>query len=308
MSLKIKLSSLLKKYAPFVIEYGRGVKKLFKKQQLEKKRRNNQVITRQQLIFDFREIGVQQGDNIIVHSSLSKIGFVEEGAKTFVDALLEVIGEEGTLLCPCFAHNTFSKYYLDSNPVFDVNNSPSKAGAITEYVRRLKGTKRSLHPIDSACAYGPLADYFTNSHFGQLTPYNKQSPYYKLTEKKGKILNVGVSLNTSCTNLHTLEDAVDFMFPIYHSKIYEVKMIDEAGNTKTMKTKVHDPVFSEKRRPDELVPLFEREGILKHGIIGETSATLIDAKGLLDVMIKKYNERGVTMYTPYGSDSAYTLL
>jgi aminoglycoside 3-N-acetyltransferase len=302
VSIQVKISSLLKKYAPSVIEYGRGIKKIFKKQALQKKRRNNQIITKEQLVADLIKIGIQQGDNVIVHSSLSKIGCVEEGAKTFVDAILEVIGTEGTLLCPCFAHSTFGKYYLDSDPVFDVNNSPSKAGAITEYVRKLKGTRRSLHPTDSACAYGPLADYFINSHFGQLTPYNQFSPYYKLTEKKGKILNVGVPLNTSCTNMHTLEDSVDFIFPIYHSKIYEVKMIDEKGIEQTMKTKVHDPVFSAKRKPNDLEPLFEKEGILTRGTVGETFATLIDAKGLLDVMIKNYNERGVTMYTPFGTD------
>ncbi len=301
MSLKAKFFAVLKEYAPSIIDYGRRIKKIVKNQLLQKKRRNNQIINKEQLIEDFKKIGIQKGDNVIVHTSLSKIGFVEEGAKTFVDALLEVIEKEGTLLCPCYAHNTFSKYYLDSNPVFDLNNSPSKAGSITEYIRKLKGAKRSFHPTDAACAYGPLADYFTNSHFGQLTPYNQNSPYFKLIEKKGKILNVGVPLNTSCTNLHTLEDAVDFKFPIYYSKIYEVKMIDENGIEHTMKTKVHDPAFSLKRKPNELEPLFEKEGILKHGVVGETFATLIDAKGLFDVMIKNYNERGVTMYTPHGS-------
>jgi aminoglycoside 3-N-acetyltransferase len=301
MSLKVKLISLLKKYAPYVIECGKGIKKIFKRKALEKKRKENKIITKHQLITDLKNAGIQQGDNVIVHSSLSKMGYLEDGAKTFVDAVLEVIGKEGTLVCPCFAHDTFSKYYLDTNPVFDVLHSPSKAGAITEYVRKLSGTKRSLHPTDSACSYGPLAEYFTNTHFGQLTPYNEFSPYYKLTEKNGKILNIGVPLNTSCTNLHTLEDAVDFKYPIYHSKIYHAKVVDESGVKLIMQTKAHDPVFSQRRKPDDLIPLFEKEGILKHSTIGEASATLIDAKGLLDVMIKNYNERGVTMYTPFGS-------
>lgn len=301
MSLKVATLSFLKKYFPFVIGYGKRLKKIVKKQKLEAKRKSNNIITKQHLIADFKKIGICEGDNIIVHTSLSKIGYLEEGSKTFVDALLEVIGGNGTLLAPCFAHDTFSKYYLDTNPVFDVLNTPSKAGAITEYIRKLKGAKRSLHPTDAACAYGPLADFFTNEHFGQLTPYNQSSPYYKLTEKKGKILNVGVPLNTSCTNLHTLEDAVDFKFPIYYSKIYTVKVIDEFGKQLTMQTKVHDPVFSQKRRPDELIPLFEKEGILRHCIVGEATATLIDAKGLLDTMIKNYYQNGVTMYTPFGS-------
>jgi aminoglycoside 3-N-acetyltransferase len=300
MYLRVKLFSFLKKYAPFIIDIGKRIKKAFKKHNLNNKKKLGNVITEQRLIADLKKIGIQQGDHVIVHSSLSKIGYVEHGAKTVVDAILNVIGSEGTLLCPCFAHSTFSKYYLDTNPVFDLNNSPSKAGAISEYVRTLKGAKRSFHPTDSVCAIGPLADFYTSTHFGQLTPYNQYSPYYILTKKNGKILNVGVPLNTSCTNLHTLEDAVDFKYPIYHPKIYTVKMIDAEGRKCEMQTKVHDPVFSQKRKPDDLIPLFETEGVLKHGIIGEAHTTLIDAKALLDVMIKKYNEKGVTMYTPFG--------
>jgi aminoglycoside 3-N-acetyltransferase len=107
-------------------------------------------------------------------------------------------------------------------------------------------------------------------------------------------------LNTSCTNLHTLEDAVEFKYPVYHSKVYEVRMVNENGELCRMKTKVHDPVFSQKRRPDELMPMFEREGIVVQGTVGEAFANLIAAKGLLDVMIRQYHQNNITMYTPLG--------
>jgi aminoglycoside 3-N-acetyltransferase len=285
---------------PFVIESGRKTKKVIKRILLKRRKNKNQVVTFDMLVTDLKRIGLQAGDKVIVHSSLSKIGYVEGGAKTLADAILDVIGSEGTLLCPCFAHQTFSKYYLDTDPVFDVVNSPSRAGAFTEYIRKLPGCKRSFHPTDSVCALGPMADYFTNSHFGQLTPYNEFSPYYRLAQQNGKILNIGVPLNTSCTNLHTLEDAVNFKYPIYHSTIYEVRMKDELGMLRTMKTKVHDPVFSQKRRPDELMPLFEREGIVRFGTVGDAQANLINAKELLEVMIRNYHEHNVTMYTPLG--------
>lgn len=300
MSLKVKTVSFLKRYMPFVIDGGRKIKKAIKRILLKQRKNQNKVVTLQMLEEDLRRMGLRAGDNVIVHNSLSKMGYVEGGAKTLATALLNVIGEKGTLMCPCFAHQTFSKYYLDTDPVFDIANSPSKAGAITEYIRKLPGAKRSFHPTDSVCAIGPLSAYFTNSHFGQLTPYNENSPYYKLAQEGGKILNIGVPLNTSCTNLHTLEDAVDFKYPVYHSKIYEVKMRDEQGIVHTMKTKVHDPVFSQKRRPDELMALFEREGIVQHGMVGEATANLIGAKELLEVMIRNYHQHNVTMYTPLG--------
>lgn len=300
MSVKVRFYSFLKKYVPFLLERGRAVKKKIKRRELENKKKNSSGITKEMLLYDLQVMGIKKGDNIMVHSSLSNIGYVDGGAKTVVDTLFEAIGTEGTMMMPAFAHSTFSKYYLDSNPVFDIMNSPSKAGAVTEEFRKRKNTLRSFHPTDSVCANGPLAEYLTNSHFNQITPYNEQSPYYKFALHHGKILNIGVPLNTSCTNLHTLEDAVDFKFPIYHSKIYAVKMLNEKGEVKFMRTKVHDPAFSQKRKPDALIPVFEKDGVLKHYTFGEAKVLLADAKGLFDSMLKNYHEKGITMYTPYG--------
>jgi aminoglycoside 3-N-acetyltransferase len=69
-----------------------------------------------------------------------------------------------------------------------------------------------------------------------------------------------------------------------------------------MKTKVHDPEYSAKRNCDALKPMFEKEGVLVNGMIGEAKSMLIDANKMLAAMIRNYNEKGVTMYTPYGSN------
>jgi aminoglycoside 3-N-acetyltransferase len=301
LKLKVLMTAFLKRYAPFVIASGRAVKKLFKRRALEKKRKRKEIVTGEMLLRDLEEMGIRKGDSVMVHISLSKVGFVEGGAATVVDALMKAVGTEGNLLMPAFAHDTFGKYYLDSDPVFDIVNSPSRAGAVTEAFRKRKGVLRSFHPTDSVCAYGPLAAYFTEGHFGQLTPYNEHSPYCRLTEKNGKILNIGVPLNTSCTNMHTLEDAVAFRFPVYFPKVYEVKMKDEKGEIRIMRTKVHDPAFSKKRLPDEQIPMFEKDGALRHGKFGEAAVMIVDAKKLFASMMKNYTERGVTMYTPHGS-------
>ena len=112
---------------------------------------------------------------------------------------------------------------------------------------------------------------------------------------------LGTTLNGACTNLHTLEDAVNFKYPVYDEKIFDVKMIDAQGKQSMMKTKVHNPEYSAKRNCDALKPMFEREGVIINGMIGEAKSILIDANKMLDVMIKNYNEKGVTMYTPFGN-------
>ena len=84
-------------------------------------------------------------------------------------------------------------------------------------------------------------------------------------------------------------------------KIFEVDMVDMQGKTSQMKTKVHNPDYSAKRNCDALKPMFEKENVLVNGKIGGANSMLIDANKMLEVMIKNYNEKGVTMYTPYGN-------
>jgi aminoglycoside 3-N-acetyltransferase len=271
-----------------------------RKHKILEQEKNNTGVTKEALITDLKKIGLHTGDSVLVHSSLSKIGFVPGGAATVIDALLEVVGPEGTLLFPTFPAKGKNKTHLEEHPFFDILHTPSEMGSITEYFRKMPDVYRSFHPTDPVCAKGPLAAYYTSTHYGQLTPYNEHSPFRKLCEKKGKILMMGTTLNGACTNLHTLEDAVNFKFPVYDAKIMEVKMIDAEGRTSTVKTKVHNPEYSVKRNCDALKPIFEKENVLINGIIGSAKSMLIDAEKMLQVMIKYYNEQGVTMYTPYG--------
>jgi aminoglycoside 3-N-acetyltransferase len=298
------LKKLILKYTPeFLLEIAKNLKKKLRRKALATQQKNNAGINKQKLIENLLLIGLKKGDSVLVHSSMSKIGFVNGGPETVIKALTEVIGNEGTLLFPTFPAKGRNKDHLEINPFFDIKNTPSQMGAITEHFRKMKGVLRSFHPTDPIAALGPLAEYYTNSHYDQLTPYNANSPFRKLCEKNGKILMLGTTLNGACTNLHTLEDAVDFIFPVYDNKIYEVKMRDEKGNETSMRTKVHNPVYSAKRDCDALKPMFEREGVLVNGKIGEANSMLIDAKRMLDVMLKYYNEKGVTMYTPLGYKS-----
>ena len=284
----------------FLLSLAKYVKKKQRRNQLVQQKKSQKIITVEKLIDDLEKIGLKKNDAVIVHCSLSKIGYVENGAAAVVKALEKVIGEEGTLLMPSFPAKGRNKDYLESNPVFDINNTPSQMGIVSEYFRKLPNVKRSFHPTDPISARGKLAEWITNSHFNQLTPYNEFSPFRRLGEINGKILMLGTTLNGACTNLHTLEDAVDFKYQVYDKKIFEVEMIDEKGNHHRMKTKVHNPVYSAKRNNDELKPLFEKENVLVNGKIGEADSMLIDAKKLLEVMIKYYYSDGITMYTPHG--------
>ena len=49
---------------------------------------------------DLKALGVEKGMTIIVHSSLSSIGWISGGAVAVVEALMKVVTEEGTIIMP----------------------------------------------------------------------------------------------------------------------------------------------------------------------------------------------------------------
>lgn len=297
MSVKDVLRSLT---PDFMLNWNRKRKKNSRNAALHQKKQGGESLTVANIVADLKRIGIAAGDSVLVHSSLSRIGHLKDGPATFVTALLEAVGQEGTVLMPTSPNAVFQLDYIRNTPFFDVKNSPSKTGAITEYFRKLPGAWRSLHPTEPVSAIGKLAEYYTKDHFNELTPYTKNSPFYRVSEQGGKILYVGVTLSMAGTNLHTLEDAVDFKYPVYHSEIFEIDVIDADGITHRVKTKVHNPVYSKKRKCDDLIPLFERENVLKKVQIGEAETLLVDAKKMLEVMVEQYEKNGITMYTPKG--------
>ena len=53
-----------------------------------------------ELIEGLKKIGIREGMNLEVHSSLSSFGFVDGGADTVIDALMECVTEQGSIFMP----------------------------------------------------------------------------------------------------------------------------------------------------------------------------------------------------------------
>lgn len=296
-----KLRNIIRSIVPQgLLNFYRSSKKEQVRRDLAQKKQSGNVITTAELINQLKSAGIQAGDTLLVHSSMSKIGYLENGPKTLVDALLAVIENSGNLLMPTSPNASFQMEYAKNNPIFDVNNSPSKLGSITEYFRKLPNVKRSAHPTEPVAAIGPDAQWLTEGHLGEVTPYTANSPFARMYKKNGKILYIGVTLDNAGTNLHTLEDAVDFKYPVYANELFPFTVIDERGNKHEIKTKVHNPDFSKRRKCDGLLQMFEREGVAKKLKIGEADAWLFDGKKMFESMVRNYHEKGITMYTPNG--------
>ncbi len=59
--------------------------------------------TRESLAHDLRELGVEAGMTLLMHSSHSALGWVAGGPVAVVQALMDVVTEAGTIVVPTFS-------------------------------------------------------------------------------------------------------------------------------------------------------------------------------------------------------------
>lgn len=234
-------------------------------------------LTRTDLVAAFHCLGVQAGNQLLVHSSLSSLGHVVGGADTVIDALLEVLGPQGTLVVPTLTgHEGIGP---DADVVFDVASTPSWTGTIPEAVRRRPGAVRSLHPTHSVAAIGADAESLTRGHEDALTPCGPGSPYLRLTERStGRILLLGVG-HESNTTLHAVEELAGVP---YHLQPTPTRGVIRAGGSELVRT-FWPHRYGTPRRFAAIEPLLIERGAQVCGSIGPSPAKLIRADALVEL-------------------------
>jgi aminoglycoside 3-N-acetyltransferase len=259
------------------------------------------TLTRARLVEDLKRAGIQSGDILLVHSSLTKIGLVDGGPRAVVEAFLEVLGPSGTLVVPTIHLKSQAREHFASSPLFDVKNTASTMGAICEAARQFPAALRSQHPTHSVAAIGPQAVYLTEAHHLDERPFGPLSPFHRLAELKGKIVLLGVPL-ANMTNFHVIEDLEGESFPyaVYLPDVVPARVLGIDGVERVVKTRIHNPVLSAERRCNDLESLFLREGIMREAAVGRARTLVIDANRLNEVL-RAAMRRNVTMYTPDGS-------
>ncbi len=226
------------------------------------------MVTKEQIKAGLSELGLNAGDLVVVHSSLSSFGKVAGGAETVVNAILEVLGPSGTLIVPTFHFEP---------GIFDHENTPSIVGAITEEARGRRDAIRSHHPTHSVAAIGPLAEAITED-VEKHDPFGRGSALHKALMVGGKILQLGVTHTTNST-LHVAEE------------LAKVPYLDRQRHVGIRKPD-GDVVYKWIRRPgcsqgfDAVDEQMYEQNAITEVMIGECRARLMDARTLVDTAVE----------------------
>lgn len=172
--------------------------------------------TRASLAADLRALGVEAGETLLVHSSLSALGWVSGSAVAVLGALQDVLTPAGTLVMPTFTLNltdpsgwrrppvpeAWQQTIRDTMPAFDPARTPTRnMGRIPELFRTWPDVRRSDHPHSSFAAWGRHAERVTAGHELAFS-LGEGSPLARLYELDARVLLLGTEKNTS---LHLAE-------------------------------------------------------------------------------------------------------
>jgi aminoglycoside 3-N-acetyltransferase len=252
--------------------------------------------TRQSVAADLRALGLQPGSTVIVHSSLSSIGWVCGGSVAVVQALMDVITPEGTLVMPTHSGDLSDPSYWQHPPVpeawwpiirekmpaYDPCLTPTRGmGHIVEAFRTWPGVVRSSHPQVSFAAWGKQAGSITAHHSLDYS-LGEQSPLARIYDRDGSVLLLGVSYGNN-TSFHLGEYRASGGRPIVQGA-----PILENGE-RVWKT-IHDLEWDDDRF-EELGAEFEKAHPVKIGQVGSATTRLFSQRAAVDFAMKWMAEK-----------------
>ncbi len=234
----------------------------------------HQAITRQLLVDQMRDLGVEPDGVLVVHASFRAVGPIANGPPALIGALHEVLGPSGTLVMPSMTGSRSPEPY-------DPARTPTREmGIVAETFWRMPGTLRSDHPTSSFAANGPRAREITAPQ--PLSPvHGLESPIGRVYRLGGSILLLGVGHDAN-TTIHLAESIAQVPYRI---RKWATMLRD--GRPERVDFDETDHCC----RNFALVDGWLRQrGLQIEGIVGGAMARLVRSKDVVDTVVPRLKQ------------------
>lgn len=240
-----------------------------------------------------KSVGLQAGDSVMVHTSLGKIGYVCGGAQAVIEALIETVGEDGTIMMPTQSWKNLDPetgVHWDADeadwdrirenwPAYNKAITPTNTmGAVAEMFRSWPGAVRSDHPARSVAAWGKNADYLIKNH--DLSDiFGDASPVGKLYQLDGKVLLIGVDYDKN-TSLHLADVRAEY--PGKHTCIEHSAVMENGKRV----WKAYETLSVDGEDFKDIGAAFEAAHSVNTAVIGRTKLKLMKQRELVDFAVE----------------------
>ena len=251
-------------------------------------------ILKEEILSALRSLGLEKGDTVMVHTTLSKIGYVCGGAQTVIEALTQTVGGEGTIMMPSQSwknldpedgvHWDVDRQYWqvirDNWPAYDKHLTPTNTmGAVAEMFRSWPGAVRSDHPARSVAAWGKHAQELTQGH-DLSNIFGDGSPLGRLYDLDGKVLLIGVGYEKN-TSLHLADARAEY--PGKHTCV-EHSAVTENGKRVW---KAYETLFVDGEDFEKIGEAFEHSSSagVSRAMLGGAQLRLMSQRALVDFAV-----------------------
>ena len=250
-------------------------------------------ITKEDILEAFQSVGLANGSAVMVHTSLSRLGYVCGGAQTVIEALIETVGEEGTIMMPTQSwknldpedgvHGDVEREYWqiirDNWPVYDKRMTPTNTmGAVAEMFRSWPGTLRSDHPARSVAAWGKHAEYLTANHdFSDI--FGESSPLAKLYALDGDVLLIGVGYDKN-TSLHLADVRAEY--PGKHTCVEHSAVMENGRRV----WKAYETLYVDGEDFVQLGEAFEKANAVSKAALGNATLRRMKQREVVDFAVE----------------------
>jgi aminoglycoside 3-N-acetyltransferase len=246
-------------------------------------------VTVEMLVADLAGLGIEPGTTLLLHSSLSSLGYVCGGARTVIEAMRTVLGDGGTLVVPTHSGDnsdptdwvappvpeSWWPVIRSAMPAFDPRLTPTRGvGAIPDSLLRHPDTCRSAHPQVSFAAIGHHAAEITSGHrLDQQLGIT--SPLGRIYDLEGSVLLVGVGHDRN-TSLHLAEYLASW--PSKKTRQHGAAILVDGERRWVTFT---DLDIDESDFP-AIGAAFEATGSARRGRVGHAASVLMPQRALVD--------------------------
>jgi len=179
-------------------------------------------ISASEITESLRAAGLSNGETVFLYTDLRAPGMINEAksreqlCKIYLNSLIDVIGSSGTIVVPTYTTQV-ARFDLD----FICEETETPMGIFPEFIRSRAESVRSLHPLFSLTALGPMSESICKNN--GVSSHGVDSPFDRMLKHGAKILSIGLPADYAVGIAHHLEAACGL--PYVYNKLLKWKVV-----------------------------------------------------------------------------------